>query len=264
MSSFTKLRHLSFSAIKDASECPYRFKLGNIDKIRLRKQSIDTIFGTLLHNCIQDYLFQNIDIEVVKKKFIRIWKRFCKLYVKHLNWQKISQFLFAGVNIIKHVPAAFEGYTAIAVEEKLEIPIGEKHEHVNFKGYVDLVLKNKDDKLLIADLKTAKSAYMFGKYLDAMKRNQLRYYRHFYAKKHNLKAEDIDTCFIVLEKDPASKAPIQFLNEKVTTRTTNNSLKIIDNLIESVKKEEFPKNKESCWNEKGGFGCNYYKTEHCK
>ncbi len=264
MSSFTKLSHLSFSAIKDASECPYRFKLGNIDKIRLRKQSIDTIFGTLLHNCIQEYLFEGTDIEIVKKKFIRTWKRFCKLYVKYLNWNKISQFLFAGVNILKHTPAAFEGYTAVAVEEKLEIPIDEKHEHVNFKGYIDIVLKDKDGKIVIADLKTARSAYMFYTYLDATKRSQLRYYRHFYAKKHNLNADDIGTCFIVLEKDPSSQMPIQFLDEKVTTRTTKNSLKIIDNLIESVRKEEFPKNKKACWNEKGGFGCNYYKTEHCK
>lgn len=254
--------HFSFSSIKTAKECPYRFKLQYIDRIAIRQNSIDTIFGKLIHACVQNILLKKTTEEGAQHHFFRTWKRFCKMYCKRLPADKMLPFLRAGINILEHVNEAFEGYETLTSEELLYEPLEINSEH-QFKGFIDVVLR-KDNRIVIVDLKTSPSAYMFQKYLDPIKSYQLSYYKNYYASKHNIPLDSIDVLFIVLEKNPTSKRPIQFIPQSSGTKKIHNALQVLNNTLGLVNNERYPKNRTQCYDEKTKIRCPYYQTEFCK
>lgn len=251
---------ISYSSIKDSHECPFRFKLKKIDKIVLRDSSIDLAYGTLMHKCVQDLLLKKRTTKETETYFWRVWKKFYKLYKKNLDGDKVRKFLIAGLNVIANVEKSFKGYKVIAVEEEINTLIENKD--IKFKGYIDLVMK-KGKKIIIADLKTASNTYMFKTYLDNMKRAQLLYYKKYYAEKHKVKESNIETCYIVLEKAPRSKDPIQFINEKCGTKEIIESQMLMNETINMVETNSFPKNKNVCYSEKTGIKCPFYLTKYC-
>ena len=254
--------HISYSSIKDAQDCSYRFKLKVKDGIKLYTPSIDTIFGTLMHTCIQDFLLKKRDTAQTKKYFHRAWKTFWKLYKKHLDEAKVKQFLRAGLNILDHMEAAFEGCEVLTVEEKLAMPIVPERPEIDFLGFIDLVMFRKD-QLVIVDLKTTGSAFMFTKYLDDTKRHQLTLYKAYYSKKHNIDLTDIDICFVVLEKAPTSKTPIVFVPDHAGVERVEEAQTLVRKILHLYDHGPYPKNLLACHNEKTGITCPYYHTQHC-
>ena len=49
-------RQLSFSQIQVYNNCPYRWKLQYVDKKKLFRSNIYTVFGSAMHDAIQNYL----------------------------------------------------------------------------------------------------------------------------------------------------------------------------------------------------------------
>jgi len=215
-----------------------------------------------MHKCIQDFLQKKRTIPETKKYFWRWWRTFYRIYKKHLGGKQVGNLLRAGLNIISHAEESFKGCETLSTEERLEMPISLEHPELNFKGFVDLVMF-RDNQLLIADLKTTKSAYMFEKYLDALKRHQLTFYKTYYARKHDIDLDDIDVCFIALEKAPTAKNPIQFLPETSGYRKIAKSQELITETINMVQRGEFPKNRNSCYDEKTKIKCPFFQTPHC-
>jgi Holliday junction resolvase-like predicted endonuclease len=254
--------HISYSSIKDAQDCSYRFKLKVVDGIKIYRQSIDTIFGSLMHQCIQDFLLKKRDVVETKRYFHSFWKTFWKLYKAHLDPAKVRQFLRAGINILDHMEAAFEGCEVLTVEEKLAMPIVPERPDVEFLGFIDLVMFRKD-QLIIVDLKTTGSAFMFMKYLDDIKRHQLTLYKSYYSKKHDIDLTDIDICFVVLEKSPTSKNPIVFVPDHAGIERIQDAQNLVRRTLDLYDHGPYPKNLSACHNAATGITCPYYKTEHC-
>ena len=50
------LEKISYSNIIMYIECPWKWKLNYIDKLEAKSDSIDTIYGTSLHETIQDFI----------------------------------------------------------------------------------------------------------------------------------------------------------------------------------------------------------------
>ncbi len=257
-----KSSHISYSSIKDSKECRYRFKLKVVDGIKIYKPSIDTVFGTLMHNCVQDYLLKKRDVPQTKRKFHRTWKTFWKVYGRYLDEAKVRQFLRAGLNIISHMESAFEGCEVLTVEEKLAMPIVPERPEIDFLGFIDLVMFRKD-QLIIVDLKTAANAWSFTKYLDDTKRHQLTLYKSYYSKKHDIDLTEIDICFVVMEKAPTSKEPIQFVPDFAGLERIKEAEQLVRETVELYDNGPYTKNLAACCNEKTGITCPYYKTQHC-
>lgn len=252
---------ISYSAIKDALECPYRFKLRTIDRIRIFQNSIHTVFGTIMHQCIQNHLTLRLTQDQTQQYFKRIWRKFCGLYRKNLDFELIKQYFLAGTNIIKHIDTQFKDYAVIAIEQEISTPI-KKESDVNFKGYIDLLLDEKTVPV-IADLKTAKDTKSFCKYLTPIKRYQLVYYQKYFAQQFDYLPEDIKLLFIVLEKDPQSTDPIQFVEFKTSKKDLKNSAAVMEQTLKRIENNDFPKNKTQCYNEFTGIKCPFYKTQYC-
>lgn len=193
--------------------------------------------------------------------FLRKWKKFVRLFRRFLDFEKALTFLKAASLALDQIPWIFEGYETLAAEEPLFIAIDETN-GTFFKGFIDLVLQ-KDGKIVIVDLKTAKSAATFRRYLDDTKRMQLALYRHFYAKKHAIDPQNIETAFVVIEKTPGVRKPsVVFIEQPEDLDAA--SMAAINETLATVAKNEFSKNRTACYNPFTKIRCPFFQTEHCK
>lgn len=168
----------------------------------------------------------------------------------------------AGVSVLKNVRQFVEkefgkDFEVLSVEEELSSKI--EGSELKFKAFVDLVILDRtNDRLVILDLKSCATAFMFKKYAGKEKERQLVFYKHFYCLKHELDPKDVQTIFLLMEKDPKSKNPIGL--HKITSGgvKVNNHLKILhESLKNLVQMEIFPKNRKGCrW-------CPFKQSVHC-
>lgn len=252
--------HLSYSSLKDKHDCGFRFKLKHIDKVPTFQSSIDTVFGTLVHQCIQKYLSEERDQKQARAYFVKRWQKLYQVYKKYLDVKKVKRYLLAAINIIGHLDECFDGWELVAVEELLMEPVSENHKDVDFKGFLDLVM-TKNGRLAIADLKTTKTTWAFNRFLTEMSQLQLIYYKTYYSQKHNVDLDDIDLYYITLEKTPTSKQPIQFLCQPYDRNLVKKSENLLESTIHDIQINEYSKNREACVN--NGIKCPFFETEHC-
>lgn len=254
-------RTISFSSLSDLHRCPFSFKLSRIDGIYLSTSTIDTIFGTLIHGCAQRVLKQKQEQTEIDR-FERTWKKFRSLYKKYLDVAQSKSFFEAGRNILQNIRTFVEkefgiDYEVLSIEEELLHKI--EHSEIKFKAFVDLVILDRtNDRLVILDLKSCSNAFMWKKYAGKEKERQLVFYKHFYCLKHELDPKDIETIFLLMEKDPKSKKPINL--HKITSGNVkiNNHLKVLDESIKNlVQTEVFVKNRTGC------RFCPYKQSGHC-
>lgn len=250
---------ISFSSLSDLHRCPYSFKLSRIDGIYISTSSVDTIFGTVIHNSVQKQLQTK---QEQTDRFERTWKKFCGLYRKYLDIEQTNKYFDAGVIILQNINLFVENefgkdFEVLSVEEELLSSID--NTDIKFKAFVDLViLDHKNERLVILDLKSCSSAFMWKKYAGKEKERQLVFYKHFYSLKHKLEPKDIQTIFLLLEKDPKSKKPIGLHKITSAEKKTSNHLRVLNESIQNLKELElFVKNRTGC------KFCPYKKSGDC-
>ena len=255
------LNTISYSSLSDWQKCSWYFKVKHIDKIPDFSSSVETHYGTLIHRFIQQILMNEITPIEAHKKFTRIWKKFTGIYKKYITIDinfafKSSQLIFE--NIKEKLEEEFPGYKVVAVEYKLIQPSSEKWNQ-NFKGFIDLILMLPDGNIKIIDLKTSSSLYTFNKYRDKFKDYQLVLYKLFYSIQASVELENIDLCFVVLDK---TKAPISLLKITSGAKKLDNALEWLSSGLRAINRGIFIKNRSNC--QLYGKPCKFYKSEYCK
>ena len=148
----------------------------------------------------------------------------------------------------------FGSYKVVSTEEKLMVPV--EGSDFNFKGYIDLVVQTDDGKYHIIDWKTCSWGWDMRKRSDPMVTYQLTLYKKFFAIKHNIDPELIETHFVLLKRT-AKKNNVEFVDVSSGTIKTNNATKLLMLALSNIEKQKSIKNRLSCKN------CQFYKTEHC-
>ena len=145
-------------------------------------------------------------------------------------------------------------FEVVAVEEKIYEPI-ENHDR-KFKGFIDLVIKTEDGKYHVIDWKSCSWGWNMQRKTDPMTTYQLTFYKHYYAKKHNIKPEDIETHFALLKRT-AKKNNVEIFRVTSGNRKTENALNLLTKVLYNIKRKNYFKNRLSCKK------CDFYKTEYC-
>ena len=226
------MSHISFSELKEWTECPWKHKLNYIDGIKSFKGNEYTAFGTALHTICENLVTQDASSLTKKhtdydpnshfqQEFLKNLKR-----LKHdvpdieLNSNLVDSMRDQGDHIIQFILPALKKYFGkfdlVQVEEDLYELI--QHHDKNFKGYIDLIIYTPADKKYhIIDWKTCSWGWDNRRKTEKMVTYQLTLYKHFWCKKHKA--------------------------------------------LYNIKKDNHVKNKLSCYSK---FGmCIYYKTKHC-
>jgi hypothetical protein len=162
-----------------------------------------------------------------------------------------------GIAIIPEIVPAlqdyFDSYEVISSEEELMVPIDEA---INFKGFIDAVVKTSDGKYHIVDWKSTSWGWNAKRRSDRIVTYQLTLYKHFFCKKHNIDPANVETHFALLKRT-ANKDRVEFFRVTSGAKKTNNALKLLDIALYNIRKKRYLKKRSSCTN------CAFHMTKDC-
>ena len=254
---------ISYSGLSNFDLCPKYFELVNVKKLKAFEDNANTVFGKYIHKYCQELLQDKISENDAVLAFKRRWKCFVGLYKQ----KEFETYITSGENIIRAIKGVltqtFGIFKVLHVELRLSAPSGIRFSQ-KFKGFVDLVLELESGDRVIADLKTAESAYFFNKYRDVVKDRQLILYKYFYCQEEKSDLDKIETYFFVLEKNPKSKNPVSVLRVTSGKVKIKNCMEWLDKILSAVNREKFPKNRLSCRKFGDKYPCYFLDTECSK
>jgi len=264
------MSHISYSELKEWTDCAWKHKLNYIDKIKQFKGNEHTSFGSALHTVCEE-LVQNKgeeqDFELLfEQEFIKNLQRVKQSSpdIKFSN-DLITSMRTQGKHIIQFILPALKKYFGKfelhSVEEQLYEPIENEKIDKKFKGFIDLIIYTPDTKKYhIIDWKTCSWGWDSRKKSDKMITYQLTLYKHFWAKKHGKNYNEIATHFALLKRT-ANKNNVEIFKVTNGEKKIGNALKLLNKAVYNIHKCNHVKNRLSCY---GKYGvCEYYKTEHC-
>ena len=248
--------YISYSRYKMFSECGWRYRLVYKDKIPFYSSNEFTAFGTAIHATCENVLFGNKQAEP-KDYFVEQFTESRK-EVEKPNDELAEQMLSQGATILPQVQGAvqnlFGDYEVVTTEEELLEPISDE---LDFKGYIDMVLKTPDGKYHILDWKTCSWGWNAQKKSSKLMTYQLTLYKKYFCQKHNIDPNNVETYFGLLKRTP-KKNNVEIFRVTSGNKKTENALKSLNNFVYNVEKGLYFKNRLSC------RYCSFYKTEHCR
>jgi hypothetical protein len=253
--------HISYSELKDWKFCPFYHKLTRVDKIDGFKGNEYTAFGTAMHSVCEKTLLQE---EINEEFFVQELKKNISDLDEdiEINKKLVVDMFGQGKRIIPEIEAAlnqyFEEYEVLAVELPLFEPIVGEEEY-QFKGYIDAVVTTPDGKVHIFDWKTCSWGWDMKKRSDPIIAYQLTLYKNYFCQKMDVDPKNVETHFALLKRT-AKKENVEFFRVTSGPRKTENALKLLNTALYNIKNKRHIKNRLSCT---GGYGCKFYKTEHC-
>jgi len=256
------MSHISYSALKVFTECPFRYKLIYEDKAARSGASEYTSFGTALHESaelkIQD---ENVnEVEVFLNKFdseIKLLKEQTSKIDEELLTEMRQQGITLAPQVIPALKKTFKDFKLLSAEEDLFEAIKQFPElNYNFKGFIDLVIQTPDEKIHIIDYKSCAWGWDAKKKGDPLTTYQLTFYKQFYAQKHGIDPKNIETYFALLKRT-AKKNNVEIFRVTSGPKKTQNAFNMMKKALYNINKKNFPKNRTSC------KYCEFYKKPEC-
>jgi len=253
--------HISYSELKDWHFCAFYHKLTRVDGIDGFKGNAYTAFGTAMHSvCEKKLLKEDIEsdffVKELKKNITELPKDV------DIDQRLVLDMIGQGKRIIPEIEDAlndyFEEFEVLAVEMPLMEDI-DGHPNYKFKGFIDAVVATPDGKVHIFDWKTCSWGWNVQKKNDKMVTYQLTLYKKYFCQKMNIDPKNVETHFALLKRT-AKKNQVEFFRVTSGPRKTENALKLLNTALYNIKNQRYIKNRLSCT---GGYGCKFYKTEHC-
>ena len=213
------MARVSFSQYSMWSSCPNQYKLAYIDKLSESVSNIHAVFGTAMHETLQEYLSiclriskAQADKSIDLKSFLK--ERMRQLYVKESNngetpicsKEELVEFLEDGNVLLDWFQKSknFNKFFSLKHDELIAIeqPINTKiADNVNFLGFIDLVVKDTyTNRYKIIDFKTSTRGWSDYQKKDPVKNAQILLYKKFYSEMLNISMDMIDVEFIILKR----------------------------------------------------------------
>lgn len=200
------------------SNCQHAWKLRYIDKIRDDSPSIHLIFGTAMHEVLQEYLTVVYEksakagdaMDLRKLLYDKMVEQYKIALEKNNNVQftnktELTDFHTDGVAIIDYVRKKRAEYFPTKNHKLLgvEIPLLCKIEDYNvyLMGFIDLViLDERDNTITVYDFKTSTRGWIDKDKKDESKKSQLIIYKEYFSKQYDLPIDSIDVVFFILKR----------------------------------------------------------------
>lgn len=256
------MSHISYSELKNWSECTWRHKLLYVDKIEVGQGTEHTCYGTAVHETVENMLLGKIS---------DLYPYFNKIFTEELEKIGISEDTELASQMREQVIGTFEkvvptldeyfedknGWSVVTTEEPLYESVNlESSGDYKFKGFIDLVIKDGNGHFHVIDWKTCSWGWDARKKSDILYARQLVLYKHYYAQKYDINPRAISTHFGLLKRT-AKKKRIELFRVTSGERKTKNSLDFLQKALYNITNKRHLKNKLSCrW-------CPFKDTEHC-
>lgn len=217
---YTKQKNISYSQYSTFSSCAHRWKLIYKDKNKKQDFNINLVFGTAIHETIQEiiknlYTFKTqksaLELDYINFFYNRLKEIYKESLAKNNNIHftdkaTLEEYYNDGVEIIKYFIKNYKEYFSPSEEILIgiEYPIFMDlnfNDGLIFNAYLDLFSYNlKTNKFRIIDFKTSKGSWRDYQKKDKTKLAQLLLYKYFIHRLHNIPLEDIEVEFIILKR----------------------------------------------------------------
>jgi hypothetical protein len=216
------MARVSFSQYSMWHNCPQQYKLSYIDGLSESSSNIHSVFGSAMHETLQEYLSRCLRISKSQadkgmdtKAFLK--EKMREFFLKESNEGKdpicskeeLVEFLEDGNLILDYFQKSknFNNFFSLKHDELIAIeqPINTKiSENVNFLGFIDLVIRSKfNGKYKIIDFKTSTKGWSKYQKSDPIKNTQILLYKKFYAEMLKISEDMIEVEFIILKRKVA-------------------------------------------------------------
>ncbi len=256
------MSHISFSELKNWAECPWRHKLLYIDKVEVNTSNEYSSFGIATHDTVEQMLKNNIEDP---------YSYFDNKFTEELLKTGISEDTSLSRDMRQQIVGIFElitpsldkyfeekgGWELIDTEFNLFHPINEIDiEGYNFKGYIDLVIKDGNGHYHIIDWKTCSWGWDARKKGNSLLGKQLVLYKHYYAQHLGVDPRCVSTHFGLIKRT-AKKDRVELFRVTSGERKTKNSLDFLSQALYNINNKTYLKNRLSC------RYCPFKDTELC-
>jgi len=255
--------HVSFSEVKQWKECSFKHHLANIKKISLFKPSPFLDFGIAVHAACEKYLLsREMDYQIATKHLESAWQKnegnpdFSQDSLEKAK-SELTQIL---AEVPEFLDREFPSWEVVDAEHQLYEGV-EGHPHA-FKGFIDGVIKAKGKRgetvYWILDWKTTIRGWFREKRSDEMVKAQLALYKNYWCQKNpHVPFKDVRCGFVLLKKSAKPGEHCELFSVSLGEVPIKRSLKVVGNMLTSVKRGIAIKNRDSC------TYCEYKGTEHC-
>ena len=208
---------ISYSQFALWCQCPYSWKLQYVDKALPWTDNIHTLFGTSMHEVLQEYIkvMYTNSIKEADKLILheeledRLKKNFMEIKMRNggeefCSKDEMTEFYNDGLRILEFFKRkrgdyfSKKGYELLGIETALNYDLPN---NLKFKGFIDLIIKdNIRNRIKIIDIKT--SSWGWNKYTkaDKNKTDQLLLYKSFYAKQFDVPLDRIDVEYFIVKR----------------------------------------------------------------
>jgi len=197
-------------------DCPLKWKLNYVDKLRVSESNIYLIFGTAMHEVLQTYLeimyhdsVKNADLinleQMLRDKLIEQFKIAEETDGKApCTKEQIGEFFQDGCDILDFFKKkrgeyfSKRGYKLIGCEVPIEVDL---KKNIKIIGYLDIVILDEiSNKITIYDIKTSTMGWNKWMKKDENKTQQLLLYKQFYSKQYNHPIDKIDVEYFIVKR----------------------------------------------------------------
>ena len=281
-------KSISYSQFSQYDKCPYMWKLNYVDRLSVFTDNIHTLFGTSMHEVLQEYLkvMYTQSIKEADQLYLdeqledRLKKNFLEIVKKNggdefCTKDQMVEFYEDGLKILdyfkkkRNMYFSKKNYELVGIEVPIEY---ELPNNIKFIGYMDVVLHDTlRDRYKIIDIKT--STMGWNKYMkaDKNKTDQLLLYKHFYGSQNEIPLDKIDVEYFIVKRKLYEK--VDFPQRRVQTFTPANGKpsinKVMNNLNQFIDESfiDGEYNLEHNYikqpSKKNCRFCEFNQTEHC-
>lgn len=212
-------KYVSFSQYSMYYKCPRSWKLAYVDNLRKKEANIHLVFGTSMHETIQEYLEMlynqpHLDVNSInwKERLLQIMTELADKSENLIDGKRcmddetFDEFIDDGNQIldylfsedVRHKFFSKTRYSLSGIETSIDLEV---KNNVGYIGFLDVVLFDKiNQKYKIIDLKTSTRGWNKWQKADESKTHQLLLYKVFYAKEFNVPLDKIEVEFIILKR----------------------------------------------------------------
>jgi len=214
-------KNISYSQMSIFRGCPHRWKLQYKDKIKRFTSSIHTVFGTAIHEVMQNYLDVSYESSfAAADREINIEENFQQTFIEEYQKQyksnkdehfssatEMREFFEDGVAILnwfkKKRSAYFskKGTYLVGCEIPIVVAPNKMYNNVLYMGYPDVVTYHEaTDTFKIIDIKTSTRGWRDQDKKNEDKQFQLLLYKQYFSEQYNIPLEKIEIEFFILKR----------------------------------------------------------------
>lgn len=211
---------ISYSQISMYMQCPKKWALQYRDGHKIFTSSINTVFGTAIHETVQHYInvmynesgaaADRINLEEYFEEHFRA--TYLKEYKANNNIhfsssEEMREFFDDGIAILDFIKKkrseyfSKRGWHLVGIEIPIVLAPNKTHNNVLFNGFIDLVMYHEGtDKFVIYDIKTSTRGWKDKEKKDELKQAQILLYKSYFSEQFGVPEENIDVEFFIVKR----------------------------------------------------------------